>query len=171
MVSDRHAGRDTELRRRLKGAGLRPTRQRLHIAEILFAKGDRHLTAETLYAEARNTRYPPSLATIYNALRDFAAQGLVREIALYGSRTWYDTKTGPHFHYYLEACDDLFDIPEESIPDINVPVPAGMRIAGVDVIVRLEPVAPGEQDAEQSSPRGARRSSRAQPPVEPFEIR
>ncbi|MDE2364456.1 MAG: transcriptional repressor [Hyphomicrobiales bacterium] len=127
-----------DLRQRLKAAGLRPTRQRLHIATLLFAKGDRHLTAETLYAEAKNTRYPPSLATIYNALRDFAACGLVREIALYGSRTWYDTKTGPHFHYYVEECDDLFDIPEEHIPKLNVPIPQGMRVAGVDVIIRLE---------------------------------
>ena len=129
-----------DLRQRLKAAGLRPTRQRMHIANLLFAKGDRHLTAETLYAEAKATRYPPSLATIYNALRDFAASGLVREIALYGSRTWYDTKTGPHFHYYMQDCDDLFDIPEESIPHFDLPVPAGMRISGVDVIVRLEPI-------------------------------
>ncbi len=100
----------------LRDQGLRPTRQRVQIAELLFAKGDRHLTAETLFAEAREHRYPPSLATIYNALRDFASHGLVREIALYGAKTWYDTKTGPHFHFYLEERDELFDIPEEFIP-------------------------------------------------------
>ena len=126
---------------RLRTVGLRPTRQRLHIANLLFAKGDRHLTAEMLYAEAKNTRYPPSLATIYNALRDFAACGLVREIALYGSRTWYDTKSGPHFHYFLEERNELFDIPEEHVPNLNVPAPPGMRIAGVDVVIRLEPIA------------------------------
>ena len=71
----------------LRDSGLRPTRQRVQIAELLFAKGDRHLTAEALFAEAREQRYPPSLATIYNALRDFAAHGLVREIALYGAKT------------------------------------------------------------------------------------
>ncbi|MFO1117139.1 MAG: Fur family transcriptional regulator [Beijerinckiaceae bacterium] len=130
-----------ELKHRLKAVGLRPTRQRLHIANLLFAKGDRHLTAEMLYAEAKNTRYPPSLATIYNALRDFAACGLVREIALYGSRTWYDTKSGPHFHYFLEERNELFDIPEEHVPNLNVPAPPGMRIAGVDVVIRLEPIA------------------------------
>ena len=115
--------------------------ERLHIANLLFAKGDSHLTAEMLYAEAKNTRYPPSLATIYNALRDFAACGLVREIALYGSRTWYDTKSGPHFHYFLEERNELFDIPEEHVPNLNVPAPPGMRIAGVDVVIRLEPIA------------------------------
>ena len=134
------SGQSFELRQRLKAVGLRPTRQRLHIAGLLFAKGDRHLTAETLYAEARNTRYPPSLATIYNALRDFAGCGLVREIALYGSRTWYDTKTGPHFHYYLQGEDALLDIPEHCIPDFNIEAPEGMRVAGVDVVIRLEPI-------------------------------
>ncbi len=140
-----------ELKHRLKAVGLRPTRQRLHIANLLFAKGDRHLTAEMLYAEAKNTRYPPSLATIYNALRDFAACGLVREIALYGSRTWYDTKSGPHFHYFLEERNELFDIPEEHVPHLNVPAPPGMRIAGVDVVIRLEPIA-GPVQSEATVP-------------------
>ena len=139
-----------ELKHRLKAVGLRPTRQRLHIANLLFAKGDRHLTAEMLYAEAKNTRYPPSLATIYNALRDFAACGLVREIALYGSRTWYDTKSGPHYHYFLEERNELFDIPEEHVPHLNVPAPPGMRIAGVDVVIRLEPI--DASAADQSAP-------------------
>ena len=121
----------------LRDQGLRPTRQRIQIAELLFAKGDRHLTAETLFAEAREQRYPPSLATIYNALRDFAAHGLVREIALYGAKTWYDTKIGPHFHFYLEERDELFDIPEEFIPLMNIPAPDGTQIVGVDVVIRL----------------------------------
>ena len=121
----------------LRDSGLRPTRQRIQIAELLFAKGDRHLTAETLFAEARSNRYPPSLATIYNALRDFAAHGLVREIALYGAKTWYDTKTGPHYHFYLEERDELFDIPEEFITLMNIPAPEGTEIVGVDVVIRL----------------------------------
>jgi Fur family transcriptional regulator, iron response regulator len=121
----------------LRATGLRPTRQRVMIAELLFGKGDRHLTAETLFEEARNLRYPPSLATIYNALKDFAAHGLVREIALYGAKLWYDTKTGPHFHYYVEGEDDLRDIPEEMIPALDIAPPPGMRIVGVDVVIRL----------------------------------
>lgn len=144
---------DTDLTQRLRSAGLRPTRQRVHIAKLLFAKGDRHLTAETLFSEAKEIRHPPSLATIYNALRDFADAGLVREIALYGSRTWYDTKTGPHFHYYLQAQDDLFDIPDQCIPHLDIPAPEGMRIAGIDVVIRLEPIEP--QDAAVAAPQGA----------------
>ena len=125
----------------LKRAGLRPTRQRTQIAELLFADGDRHLTAEALYATARANRYPPSLATVYNALRDFAAHGLVREIALYGSKMWYDTKTGPHFHYYVEAQQRLMDVPDELVRAFDVQAPPGMRVVGVDVVVRVEPIA------------------------------
>lgn len=146
----------------LRAAGLRPTRQRVQIAELLFAKGDRHLTAETLFAEARENRYPPSLATIYNALRDFAAHGLVREIALYGARTWYDTKTGPHFHFYLEGREELFDIPEEFIPLMDVPAPDGMEIVGVDVVIRVAEKKTGEerkaQEGRLSPPRPATRA-------------
>ncbi|MFO1134763.1 MAG: Fur family transcriptional regulator [Rhodoblastus sp.] len=131
----------------LRDSGLRPTRQRIQIAELLFAKGDRHLTAETLFAEARSNRYPPSLATIYNALRDFAAHGLVREIALYGAKTWYDTKIGPHYHFYLEERDELFDIPEEFIPLMNIPAPDGTEIVGVDVVIRLSSSKNGEATA------------------------
>ena len=123
---------------KLRAAGLRPTRQRVQIAELLFSKGGRHLTAETLFQEARNDRYPPSLATIYNALRDFADAGLLREIALYGSRVWYDTTIGPHFHYYLEEKDELFDVPEHCIPELEFRAPEGMRVVGVDVVIRLE---------------------------------
>ena len=126
------------MREKLEQAGLRVTRQRMMIADLLFAKGDRHVTAEALYAEASVIPYPPSLATIYNTLRDFADKGLVREIALYGGKVWFDTQTGPHFHFYLEDREELFDIPESLIPTFNIPAPAGMRIAGIDVVIKLE---------------------------------
>ena len=126
------------MREKLEQAGLRVTRQRMMIADLLFAKGDRHVTAEALYAEASVIPYPPSLATIYNTLRDFADKGLVREIALYGGKVWFDTQTGPHFHFYLEDREELFDIPESMIPSFDIPAPAGMRIAGIDVVTKLE---------------------------------
>jgi Fur family iron response transcriptional regulator len=126
------------MREKLEQAGLRVTRQRMMIANLLFAKGDRHVTAEALYAESSVIPYPPSLATIYNTLRDFADKGLVREIALYGGKVWFDTQTGPHFHFYLEDREELFDIPESLIPTFNIPAPAGMRIAGIDVVIKLE---------------------------------
>ena len=127
---------------KMREAGLKPTRQRLQIARRLFVEGGRHVTAETLFSETRSERYPPSLATIYNALRDFAACGLLREVALYGSKLWYDTTVGPHFHYYIEQGEKLFDMPEESQPTLAVPAPPGMRITGVDVVVRLKRVSP-----------------------------
>jgi len=126
------------MREKLERPGLRVTRQRMMIANLLFAKGDRHVTAEALYAESSVIPYPPSLATIYNTLRDFADKGLVREIALYGGKVWFDTKTGPHFHFYLEDREELFDIPEALIPDFDIPAPPGMRIAGIDVVIKLE---------------------------------
>ena len=125
---------------KMREAGLKPTRQRLQIARRLFVEGGRHVTAETLFDETRSERYPPSLATIYNALRDFAACGLLREVALYGSKLWYDTTVGPHFHYYIEQGEKLFDMPEEAQPSLPVPAPPGMRITGVDVVVRLKRV-------------------------------
>lgn len=124
----------------LKRAGLRPTRQRVQIAELLFSRGDRHLTAEILYAEAAGNRYPPSLATIYNALRDFATHGLLREIALYGSTVWYDTKTGSHFHYYVDSRKHLMDVPDNVVLSLDIPAPPGMRVVGVDIVARVEPI-------------------------------
>jgi len=144
------------MREKLEKAGLRVTRQRMMIADLLFAKGDRHVTAEALYAEASVIPYPPSLATIYNTLRDFAEKGLVREIALYGGKVWFDTQTGPHFHFYLEDREELFDIPESLIPCFDIPAPAGMRIAGIDVVIKLErlpeSVGVGSPDSAATSP-------------------
>jgi len=143
------------MREKLEQAGLRVTRQRMMIADLLFAKGDRHVTAEALYAEASVIPYPPSLATIYNTLRDFADKGLVREIALYGGKVWFDTQTGPHFHFYLEDREELFDIPESMIPCLDIPAPAGMRIAGIDVVIKLErlPEAIGAASPDQATQR------------------
>jgi len=138
------------MRDKLEQAGLRVTRQRLMIANLLFAKGDRHVTAETLFGEASCMAYPPSLATIYNTLRDFADKGLVREIALYGGKVWFDTKIGPHFHFYLEDKEELFDLPEELIPQFNIPAPPGTRIAGIDVVIKLERIEDGQNGSSEA---------------------
>ena len=80
----------------LRQAGLRPTRQRLALAELLFARGNRHLSAESLHEEALLQRVPVSLATIYNTLHQFTGAGLLREVAVDGSKTYFDTNTvGP----------------------------------------------------------------------------
>jgi Fur family iron response transcriptional regulator len=124
---------------RLRAAGLRPTRQRVALARLLFGSGDRHLTAEELHAEAVAARIPVSLATIYNTLNQFTAAGLLREVAIEGERTYFDTNTSNHFHFYLESERRLVDIPPDSLMLTRLPpAPAGMRVSRVDVIVRLE---------------------------------
>lgn len=84
---------DLLIRCKLEAAGVRPTRPRLTLARAIFGSGDRHFTAEMLYHETRATYFAPTLGTIYNTLSEFARRGLLREIALYDARVWYDTKT------------------------------------------------------------------------------
>ncbi len=131
------------VRDRLQRAGLRPTRQRIAIGWLLFGKGDRHVTAEKLFDEARAGKVHMSLATVYNTLHQFSEASLLREIALYGSTVWYDTNTGPHFHFYLADSDELIDIPQELVSALPLPpAPEGMEILGVDMIVRVRSSAP-----------------------------
>ena len=125
------------VREKLRVADLRPTRQRVSIASLLFVAGDRHITAEQLYAEAQALKMPLSRATVYNTLHQFADAGLVREIALYGAKVWYDTKTGSHCHYYDEDHSVLFDMEQDVTQQLQLKAPKGKRIVGVDVIVRL----------------------------------
>jgi Fur family iron response transcriptional regulator len=135
------------IKSKLRDLGIRPTRQRIQLGQLLFSNGDRHFTAEMIYDEARVFRPRPVLATVYNTLREFADRGLLREVAVYGNKVWFDTKTGPHFHFYVDKRDELFDIPDDWVPEINIPVPAGMRVAGIDVVVRLEPIAAADEKA------------------------
>lgn len=123
--------------RKLASAGVRPTRQRLDAARAIFGAGNRHFTAEMIYQETRSIRFAPTLGTIYNTLNEFARCGLLREIAIYDAKLWYDTKTGPHFHFYREDTEELSDIPEEWLPKFEIAAPHGTSIAAIDVIVRL----------------------------------
>ena len=125
------------VRERLKQAGMRPTQQRLALARLIFGRGNWHFTAEALFAQTKSLRYPPSLATVYNTLAQFTQCGLLREIALYDAKLWYCTKTGPHYHFYLEETNELFDIPKHLEPVLNIPAPTGTRVKAIDVIVRL----------------------------------
>jgi Fur family iron response transcriptional regulator len=123
---------------KLRVAGLRPTRQRVALAAILFGAGDRHITAEQLHAEAVTAHVRVSLATVYNTLNQFTRAGLLREVAIEGDRTYFDTNTSNHFHYYLEADDRLFDIETSALSVRGLPEPpAGTKIARIDIIVRL----------------------------------
>jgi Fur family transcriptional regulator, iron response regulator len=122
----------------LRKVGLRPTRQRMALGWILFGKGDRHLTAETLYEEATRAKVPVSLATIYNTLHQFTQAGLLRQVAVDGSKTYFDTNASAHHHFFVEGEDALMDIPHAEVIVGRPPIPPeGYEIARVDVIVRL----------------------------------
>lgn len=137
------AGRRTgcpfhDVREMLREVGLRPTRQRLALGWLLFAKGDRHLTAEMLHEEAMRARFPVSLATIYNTLHQFTEVGLLREVAVDGSKTYFDTNASEHHHFYIEGDNSLMDIPGAELPVEKLPKPPeGYEVARVDVVVRL----------------------------------
>lgn len=127
-----------DLRHKLRDAGLRPTRQRVALGWLLFAKGDRHVTAERLYEEATGARVPVSLATVYNTLHQFTEAGLLREIAVDGSKTYFDTNVSNHHHFLYEDSNQLVDIPGASFPVGPLPVaPDGMEVCRVDVVIRL----------------------------------
>ncbi len=96
---------------RLRGAGLRPTRQRVALGDLLFAKGDRHLTVEELHEEAVAARVPVSLATVYNTLHQFTEAGLIRVLAVESARTYFDTNISDHHHFFVEGQDEVLDIP------------------------------------------------------------
>jgi len=123
---------------KLREARLRPTRQRLALAEILFGSGDRHVSAEALHGEAVAARVPVSLATVYTALNQFTQAGLLREVAIEGDRSYFDTNTSNHFHYFLEHEGRLIDIGTDNIEVKGLPPsPTGTEIGRIDVIVRL----------------------------------
>jgi len=122
----------------LRGAGLRPTRQRVALAYLLFADGDRHVTAETLHEEAQARKVPVSLATVYNTLHQFTEAGLLREVAVEGAKTYFDTNTSNHYHFFCEPSGTLMDISTGAIRIEGLPeAPEGMAISRVDVLVRL----------------------------------
>jgi Fur family iron response transcriptional regulator len=124
---------------RLRKAGLRPTRQRLALAQLLFGRGDRHVTAEGLHEEAVGVGVPVSLATVYNTMHQFTAAGLLREVTVDGTRTYFDTNTGNHHHFYCQEDGTLMDIGGDQIEVAGVPAPPhGAKVDRVDVIVRLK---------------------------------
>ena len=129
---------DTTVLEKLRASGLRPTRQRLALAKLLFGRGHCHVTAESLFNDAKQARVDVSLATIYNALHDFTAKGLLREISLDSSSSYFDTNTGEHHHFYFEGTGELQDIPPDSVRIAHLPeAPGGSAISRVDVIIRV----------------------------------
>ncbi|WP_075219820.1 iron response transcriptional regulator IrrA [Acuticoccus yangtzensis] len=129
-----------DIRDLLKTAGLRPTRQRVALGDLLFARGHRHISAEGLHEEAITARVPVSLATVYNTLHQFTEVGLLREIAVDGTKTYFDTNTDDHHHFFDETNGEVTDIPGDALNLSRIPeAPEGMEIARVDVVVRIRP--------------------------------
>jgi Fur family iron response transcriptional regulator len=127
-----------DTRAMLRQVGLRPTRQRMALGWLLFSKGDRHVTAEMLYEDATKAKVPVSLATVYNTLHQFTEVGLLREVAVDGSKTYFDTNSSDHHHFFVEDNNELLDIPGADAVVGKMPVPPeGYEISRVDVVVRL----------------------------------
>jgi Fur family iron response transcriptional regulator len=123
---------------RLRAAGLRPTRQRVELAGLLFRGGDRHMTAEALHDEAAKMGVKVSLATVYNTLHQFTEAGLLRQVVVDAARSYFDTNIGDHQHFYCQDEGTLIDIPGQAIAVAGVPAPPkGTAIDRVDVVIRV----------------------------------
>jgi Fur family iron response transcriptional regulator len=134
-VSKDMAGHTTA---RLRQAGLRPTRQRVELAGLLFRDHDRHVTAESLHDEVTGAGVKVSLATVYNTLHQFTEAGLLRQVIVDAARSYFDTNTGDHQHFFLEDEGMLIDIPGDTIAVSGVPAaPPGTAVDRVDVVVRV----------------------------------
>ncbi|MEJ1966741.1 MAG: Fur family transcriptional regulator [Gammaproteobacteria bacterium] len=123
--------------RRLNTLGIRPTAQRVQIAELLLS-APQHLSAEQILAALRRAGARVSKATVYNTLNLFASQGLIRQLSVDGSRAWFDSNVVPHYHFHDEATGALTDV---AVPDVEFsrlpPPPPGMEVAGIDLVIRL----------------------------------
>ena len=128
----------SQVKDRLRKVGLRPTRPRIALGIVLFGSGDRHVSAEMLFEEASQTGASVSLATVYNTLHQFTEAGLLRQVAIDSSKSYFDTNNTEHYHFYLEDRHELMDIPPTDVAVGKVPVPpASYEIVRIDVVVRL----------------------------------
>ncbi|WP_317057548.1 iron response transcriptional regulator IrrA [Roseovarius rhodophyticola] len=123
----------------LSAAGLRPTRQRVALAALLIGDGQhRHVTAESLFTSVQKTGARVSLATVYNTLRAFCDAGLLQEVMVDGSKSYFDTNTHDHPHFFWEGEERLTDAPADQLQISRLPdAPEGAEIASVDVVIRL----------------------------------
>ena len=125
---------------RLRTAGLRPTRQRLALTRLLFSNGDRHVTAESLHREAKADRVQVSLATVYNTLHQFTEAELLREVVVDSTRSYFDTNTSHHHHFFCEDSQRLIAIPGDAMRVENLLAPPdGTVVNRIDVVVRVCP--------------------------------
>lgn len=125
---------------KLVTAGLRPTRQRMIIANWLFSGGDKHFTAEDIHNDMLKSEDRVSLATIYNTLGTFTEAGLLHTVNAEAGRVFYDTNTRPHYHIYDTYGQHLTDIDVSELDMIALPtLPDGQEIDHIDIIIRTKP--------------------------------
>jgi Fur family iron response transcriptional regulator len=126
--------------RRLAGLGIRPTAQRVRIATLLLAS-PQHLSAEQILATLRASGARVSKATVYNTLNLFAARGVIRQLSVDGARTWFDSNVAPHYHFHDMDTGALLDVPVPDVEFARLPaLPAGMEMAGIDLVIRVRKI-------------------------------
>ena len=134
----------TDCAQRLTHYGIRPTAQRVQIASLLLAS-PQHLSAEQILATLRSSGARVSKATVYNTLNLFAARGLIRQLSVDDTRSWFDSNIAPHYHFHDVESGALIDVP---VPEVEFsrlpPPPPGMRVDGIDLVIRLRKKASGE---------------------------
>ena len=126
------------LEQRLRDVGVTPTRQRMHIAQVMLER-PQHLSADQLIArlQARGDGVV-SKATVYNTLGLFARVGLIREVIADPTRVFYDSNTSEHHHVFDEDSGHLSDLEPGLVDVAALPrLPEGVEVTGVEVIVRV----------------------------------
>ena len=128
----------TAVLEKLRGAGLRPTRQRLTLGRLLFDGEERHVTAEQLHSESQRSGVSVSLATVYNTLNQFLEAGLLHEVVVEAGRSYFDTNTAPHHHFFDPDLGHLTDIPADQVGFSALPsIPDGAEVERIDVVIRV----------------------------------
>ena len=121
----------------LESGAVKPTRQRLAIARVLFAR-HQHLSADQVMLSANCAGTELSKATVYNTLKLFVEKRLIREVIVDPNKVFYDSNTGPHHHFYDIQTGEIIDIDAAEITVAGLPpLPEGKVAEGVDVIVRI----------------------------------
>ena len=133
---------NTDFVNKLRNSGLRPTKQRLKICEILFDNDKTfHFTVKDLSSIiSQKLGEKISLATVYNTVHAFEKKGYLKEISINSNQTYFDTNTSSHHHFFDEKEKKLIDLENEDLDPINIKktIP-GKKIKSIEVLVKLDP--------------------------------
>ena len=128
---------------RLRASGLRPTRQRIDICKMLFDRKETfHFTIDKLKKIIdKGNKKKISIATLYNTVHAFKEKGYLKEISLKGNKSFFDTNTKHHHHFYDEDMSQLVDIEDKNVSINYLPkLPSGKKIRSVEVLVKIEDI-------------------------------